>query len=455
MSLINQMLRDLEARLPKPAQREPALKGLTARAAPSAQRTRLIFILMVLTVISAIALFAFDPKMQRSLRAALHAAGVAAPQTPLAPPSAAEPPLPAALPVDETPHGEQTPTAPAVAAEFTPEPTVATAPSATASAPAPATTPAAAPAAPRYHLTAIQLIRKNLRTRLVLALDGPAPYRVLRDDHRGLTVELESTADDGHLPPLDVGNTPLTAIERESRNGRLLVHLDFDAAEVEENRLFSLPTDREGGTRVVVDLFQPPPPEPKPEVIRRQQEDLCQSALNLARMEKLEAAETALGDCLRARPGDGRARTALAALLINGGRLSEAQPLLAEGLRLNPANASLARLQARLQVNNGAVDDALATLRTIPAPDAADYAFIAALEQRTGRYQVALDGYRQALAVDRHQGAWWLGMAISLEALNRPAEAREAYRRAGFDPRLSPAAREYAAQRLKTIAGAP
>lgn len=465
MSLINQMLRDLEARIPKAPAGGAPLQGLSERAAPGNTRQKLIFGLMLATLTGAGVMMAFDPQMQRSLQSALRAAGVSQPEPVAATPNTPPAPTPTPTPTAQAPQtARATPgstpqgTTPA-APRQTPAspPTGATQPSpqrpAERATPATSNEPPYIPPLPTYRLASFDLVRHKLRTRLVLGLDGAAPYRVLRNDGQGLIVELERTSGADPLPTPDLTNTPLAAVEWSRDEGRLLLRIDFREG-MAENRLFSLPTDRDGGTRIIIDLFQPAPPEPKAEVALREQRDLCVSAINLARMEKLEEAEIALGDCLRARPREAKARAVLAALLINGGRLSEAQPLIASGLRLNPGEAELARIQARLLINGGAVEEALRTLRAVPAPSAEDHAFVAALEQRANRHQAALAAYGLALKEEAHRGVWWLGSAISLEASGRPDEARDAYRRAGFDPRLPSAARDYAIERLEALAGA-
>ena len=474
MSLINQMLRDLEARVPRPAQAAAPLQGLSARAAPEGGlRSKMIFGLMVVTLTGAGAMIAFDAETQRSFRSAAKALGLSQPRpmqtTRVASPTDTAPPAartvakqPAAAPTT-SPRDETAPAQPAArgAAAPTEAPAATAAATAAVSRPprqaAPTPAPAAQPPAylpplPTYKVSSFDLLRQKHRIRLVLGLDGAAPYRVLRDDGQGLIVELERTSADMRLPIPDVEGTPLAGIEWQRGEEKLLLRIDFREG-MAENRLFSLPTDRDGGTRIVIDLFQPEPAPAAPELLRREHRDLCRGAINLARLEKLEKAEAALTDCLRSRPKDAKARAVLAALLINGGRLSEAQPLLAAGLRLNPAEGELARLHARLLINGGAVEEALATLRAIPQPSATDLAFMAALEQRADRHSQAVTTYHRALEGEPHRGAWWLGLGISLEALSQADDARQAYRRAAFDPRLTAAARDYAEQRLRTLGG--
>jgi MSHA biogenesis protein MshN len=58
------------------------------------------------------------------------------------------------------------------------------------------------------------------------------------------------------------------------------------------------------------------------------------------------------------------------------------------------------------------------------------HAFLAGVLQREQRHAEAAQHYRDALQLTPQNGMWWMGLGISLQADQHPAEAREAYRRA-------------------------
>lgn len=127
------------------------------------------------------------------------------------------------------------------------------------------------------------------------------------------------------------------------------------------------------------------------------------------------------------------ARRLLVALLLEGKRNAEAEQLLQNGLNIKPSHSGFAMLLARIQVERGAQDLAITTLESaLPhAVQQADYqAFYAALLQRKGRHQEALEHYQLALKSAPNSGVWLMGSAISWQALNRPVEARGAYQAA-------------------------
>ena len=140
-------------------------------------------------------------------------------------------------------------------------------------------------------------------------------------------------------------------------------------------------------------------------------------------MDELRAA-------LREDPSHLPARRMLAAELAQRGELSEAVEVLRDGLAADPARPALAVALARLQAEQGDNRGALATLAASAGAGAGDAEFRglhAAILQRVERHQEAGEEYRAALRLLPGAGAWMVGLGISLERLGLDAEAREAF----------------------------
>ena len=122
----------------------------------------------------------------------------------------------------------------------------------------------------------------------------------------------------------------------------------------------------------------------------------------------------------------------------------------------NIKHSGFAMLLARLQVERGALPLALETLhKTLPyAERQADYqAFVAALLQRQNNHLEAINHYKTAVQLTPNSGVWQMGLGISLHALKRNEEARDAFRRALDTGSLSADLQAFVEQRLKELGG--
>jgi MSHA biogenesis protein MshN len=141
-------------------------------------------------------------------------------------------------------------------------------------------------------------------------------------------------------------------------------------------------------------------------------------------------------------------------LLIEGKKTGEAEQILHEGLQLNPHQAGFAMALARMQVDRGDTGGAVETLqKTAPAAvDSPDYlAFLAALLQRQSRHTEAVDHYRAALSLAPASGVWLMGLGISLQALGRNGEARDAFQRARGSNALNAELQAFVNERLSQL----
>lgn len=173
------------------------------------------------------------------------------------------------------------------------------------------------------------------------------------------------------------------------------------------------------------------------------------TALQQGRMSE---ARSAFEAALQIDPAYHAARQALAGVLIDARLPADAMLVLQEGLQLAPAQFGLAMMAARLHVERGELDIAVQTLARSAeyAGNSADFSgFYAGLLQRQKKHAEAVDFFDRALRLRPNAGVWLLGMGVSLEALGRNAEAQEAFRRAKSSGNLTPELQSYADQRLR------
>lgn len=194
---------------------------------------------------------------------------------------------------------------------------------------------------------------------------------------------------------------------------------------------------------------------PMKQVSPAQQADAeFRKAVELAQQGRFTDAIAGYEAALRLNAGHDAARQALAGLLLESKRGTDAERVLREGVKNRAEHVGFAMLLARLQVERGAVGESLATLeKSLPyaSQDAEYQAFLAALLQRQNRDEEAVRHYQVALRIVPNKGVWWMGYGISLRALQRNADAKEAYRRALDSQTLSPELQAFVRQKLKGL----
>lgn len=173
-------------------------------------------------------------------------------------------------------------------------------------------------------------------------------------------------------------------------------------------------------------------------------EDRYRKALTLVNKGRENKARSLLDEALKLAPGHLAARQVLATLLDEAGLAREAEQRVREGRSLHPDETWFVTSLARLQAARGDLDGAAASLqsgldgRGVTAEYRASYAAILSRLKRPGE---AATQYEQALARQPGHGAWWMGLGLALAEQGRSAEARAAYGRAlasgNLDDRLA------------------
>lgn len=169
-------------------------------------------------------------------------------------------------------------------------------------------------------------------------------------------------------------------------------------------------------------------------------ENEYRKALTMLQQAKRGEAITGLERALQVDPRHAASRHALVGVLIDAKRTEEAMRQAAEGLAADSAQTGLAMILARLQVDKGETKMAIDTLEhslRFASGRAEYYALLAALLQRDQRHRAAAEHFATALKGNPQNGAWWMGLGISLQADGRTAEAVDAFKRAKATNTLS------------------
>ena len=182
-------------------------------------------------------------------------------------------------------------------------------------------------------------------------------------------------------------------------------------------------------------------------------DDRYRDALRKLNEGQLNAARADLTEVLQSQPKHSGARLALVGIELEERRGAQAEKLLRDGIQLQPSENAFSMALARLEVERGDVDAALGTLaraQNSASGDADYHGFYAALLQRAGRHAEAIEHYQLALR-QREAANWLIGLGISLEAANRARDAEQIYRRAQQSAGLTNELQDFANQRLQQL----
>ncbi|MBC9252524.1 hypothetical protein A9179_19845 [Pseudomonas alcaligenes] len=163
-----------------------------------------------------------------------------------------------------------------------------------------------------------------------------------------------------------------------------------------------------------------------------------------------------LEDLQQSRAGDQEVLRWLARAYLAGGQQQRLLGWLPAQLAQHPQDSELRLLLARAQLQAGETKAAVATLeQSAPAlvQEPTYHALLAAAYQQTGQWQESAALYQQMVALRPSQATWQLGLAIALEQLDRPSEAARHYRLALQGQGLDDGARRFASERATALGG--
>jgi hypothetical protein len=181
---------------------------------------------------------------------------------------------------------------------------------------------------------------------------------------------------------------------------------------------------------------------------------IARQAEILIRAGKAEAAESQLRKQLATQVPSSYSAELLVSLYIHQQRFSEAEQLLSELLAKNTQDARLLLSRARLLLAKSEYAQAVAVLTGLRPPLnelPQYYEMLGVAARQNQQYELSVQTYQQLLSFDSSRGDWWVGMAIALDLKGDSTMARNAYLRAMQARDLSTALRDYAQQRMAVL----
>ncbi len=178
---------------------------------------------------------------------------------------------------------------------------------------------------------------------------------------------------------------------------------------------------------------------------------LYAQAVESAQTGRSILALTQAQDALHHQPTHHLARHLAAMLLHETARTAQAIELLREGLKLDPQAQTLSFFLARLQAHQGALNAALETLDQSQLHSLEAESLRAGLWSQLHNYKQAAVAYEAALKLQPDQATLWLGLGVAFEGQAQSGPAQQAFTRAQALGLSDPELKAFVAQRLKAL----
>lgn len=306
-------------------------------------------------------------------------------------------------------------------------------------------------------LTGITLQVQNEKTQVRFLLDKEPLYRINTNDEKNeLSITFEDTNALTALPQINYQDSALQNIHMENRKGSLTLTISLLPNSSVENISFvdnkkfpemeinflmdktnpgtattSMTTNNGYIKKIMVDLPA---------------ERYYQKVLFLISMHQNQKAIQELTELLRNTPNFSSARQTLVELLIQERSETKAQEILKQGLQLEPHYIPFLQLKAHILAKKGDLNHAIRLLEQEAPPInqfPEYYSLLAALYQQSGKANLASDLYQQLLHLDPDKSIWWIGLGIALDSIGDHSGAIEAYNHARRDDTLNPRLKDF------------
>lgn len=188
--------------------------------------------------------------------------------------------------------------------------------------------------------------------------------------------------------------------------------------------------------------------------LEQQDRNTSQAAVQALQAGRLLEAYEQLLTFLARNPEAHLSRETLGTILLAQGELRQAAIIADEGLALAPNYAPYKKMKARLLMQEGRAVEALQLLQQVPPSVQVDkeyHELLATLYQQAGDHAKAAATYQDLLRTNAAEGRWWAGLGISLEAQGQLQQALASYQQALQQPSLDISVRQYSQNRLRSL----
>lgn len=179
-----------------------------------------------------------------------------------------------------------------------------------------------------------------------------------------------------------------------------------------------------------------------------------QEALTLWGRNQRSEAVAALQGFIDANPQAHQSRETLAKLMLQQSDFAAVTILVQEGMAVAPEYAGYRKLQARLLLSSGMAQEAVRVLSNQAPPVSIDNEYhdlLATAQLSTMDFVGAAKSYQSLVQQNRGEARWWYGLAAAWDGQGREAEALQAYQQALNLPSLSAGLRQRSEQRVAEL----
>ncbi len=179
-----------------------------------------------------------------------------------------------------------------------------------------------------------------------------------------------------------------------------------------------------------------------------------------AGLKSLEAGDSTTAaknfeQALALNPGLVDARLRLISILQQRQEQTAAEMQLRQGLQATPENVVLRKTYARLLLSGKRYAEAIALLEQAPRPliqeDQEYFALLAAIFQESGHFADAARLYRELVNIRPQNALWWFGLGLAADQDGDGSMAQKAYQAALALPGLRPDLQVYVRNRLQVL----
>lgn len=312
-------------------------------------------------------------------------------------------------------------------------------------------------------ITGVTLQIKEMTSELAFILDHETLYQVKANDETNqVTLIFNRAKLQSQLPTLNFLTTGIKQITTEEvEDDTKITLMLYEHAKIKSINL----TDEEKNPQLVVAVeYKPEESNPvstpakliKTPALESILVEQYRKAINAAENNQTDNAISQLSDLLKVDPTYNEARVSLIALLINYNQNTKAKKIIEEGLNIDPEYPVFIELKSRIFALEGKNAEALNLLQSLSPPineNLEYYALMAALYEKTNNNALAVQLYRQLIGINSNDGSLWLGLGVSLDKLGQNQAARDAYKKAIAQGKLSVDSIKYIQDRLSPAQG--